>query len=59
MFICDKCKQQQPAKTRPQKVVTKKRPVTYLNGGYGTEIVREVNFCPACVEAYQQVFTIT
>ena len=56
MFVCAVCANSADPRVKPVRVVVEARNVTYPErplandpGGHGTEIVREVNVCPACV----------
>jgi len=48
MFKCESCKETQPPKIKPHRVVLQKRKVTYNNGGRGWEIIKEANICDEC-----------
>ena len=56
-FICEGCEKPQGIGSRPNKTVTETRKVSYKNGNkvtYGTEIVKEVNLCDSCVQAFKK-----
>jgi hypothetical protein len=59
MFICDACGEQQSAKKKPERVVVKTRPKTYVNKyhngettstkvSHGYETVKELLCCSFC-----------
>jgi hypothetical protein len=53
MFKCQGCKTVQQPHSKPKRVVTEKRQVTYNNMGQiskGWEIVKEIVLCEVCYE---------
>ncbi|MBC7074085.1 hypothetical protein H5T58_01715 [Candidatus Parcubacteria bacterium] len=59
-FRCEKCKKPQDPYTKPIKLPTKIRKVTYIHQGLpgnpkseGFEIVEEIKLCPQCFEEFK------
>jgi hypothetical protein len=46
MFKCEKCNQSAPS---PRRVVVERREMEHLGGFKGTQIVKELNVCDACL----------
>jgi hypothetical protein len=60
MFRCDACHEVTKPREKAHKFVVESRPKVYTDWqqsrkqGRGTEIVKEINVCPACIQSGQE-----
>ena len=55
MFICENCNKQSGPKEKQTKTVIKTRNKVYPDGNIGTEIVKEINIGPCCVNKKKEM----
>lgn len=54
-FRCGNCNEPQVSGTRPIRRVTKIREKSYLGGGHGWEVAKELGLCSPCTNSVRDV----